>query len=185
MELSIEFYQAYDRGSELLKGDNPDADLIEYMKEEGFGPAKGVTMKSRFHSTMAKQLEIDSKTIPKKVLGGFFLYNLVSSYGRGVLLLLQDNALRLWTEVIPKGRIPVVLHIVSEDFSELADICQGLDYYVNDEIKMGVAPILTFKYDAPSFTSIFIATEEKGDGMTTGNEASQDWTNRCRNGMGE
>lgn len=28
MELRIEFYEMYERGSKLLKGDNPDADLI-------------------------------------------------------------------------------------------------------------------------------------------------------------
>lgn len=63
------------------------------MGEEGFGPAVGVTMKSRFHSMMAKQLSIDSKTLPKKVLGGFFLYHPVSSFGLGVLQLLQNNDL--------------------------------------------------------------------------------------------
>lgn len=95
LELSIDFYEAYDRGCQLLKGDNPDADLIAYMKEEGFGPATGVTVKSRFHSMIAKQFKIDSKTIPKKVLGGSFLYHLVLSFDPGVLLLLHDNALRL------------------------------------------------------------------------------------------
>lgn len=61
MELSIEFYQAYDRGCGLIQGDNLDVDLVKYMKEEGFGLANGVTMKSRFHSVVAKQLEIDQR----------------------------------------------------------------------------------------------------------------------------
>ncbi|OBT65754.1 hypothetical protein VE03_03271 [Pseudogymnoascus sp. 23342-1-I1] len=133
-----------------------NADLVAYMKDEGFGPAKGVRLKSRFHSMIAKQFKIDSKTIPKKVRGGLFLYHLVLSFGSGVLFLLQDNALTLWTEVIPKGLIPEILTLVSGDFPELIEICQGLEYKVSNKIKMGVVPTMTFNYDAQSFANIFV-----------------------------
>lgn len=95
MEFSIEFYHAYERGSGLLKGESPDANLVEYMEEEAFGPARGVTMKSRFKAMMAKQLDLDINVLPKKVLNGLFLFHLVSSFGPEILLLLQDNAMRL------------------------------------------------------------------------------------------
>lgn len=65
------------------------------MKEESFGPSRGVTMKSRLKAMMAKQLDLDIKVLPKKVLSGLFLGHLVSSFRPGILLLLQDNALRL------------------------------------------------------------------------------------------
>lgn len=87
----MEFYEAYDGCCQLLQGDSPDADLMAYMAKEGFSPAVGVTDKSRFHSMMSKQLDINNKTLLKKVLSG-----LVSSFGIGVLLLLLDNALRLY-----------------------------------------------------------------------------------------
>ncbi|KFY71501.1 hypothetical protein V499_08335 [Pseudogymnoascus sp. VKM F-103] len=96
LELCMEFYEAYDGCCQLLQGDSPDADLMAYMAKEGFSPAVGVTDKSRFHSMMSKQLDINSKTLLKKVLSGFFLYHLVSSFGIGVLLLLLGNALRLY-----------------------------------------------------------------------------------------
>lgn len=49
---------------------------------------------------------------------------------------------------------------MSEDFSEFADICQGLDYYVNNQIKMGIAPVMTSEFYTPPFASIFVAPVE-------------------------
>ncbi|KFZ12407.1 hypothetical protein V502_07100 [Pseudogymnoascus sp. VKM F-4520 (FW-2644)] len=128
----IDEKMAYDRGCGLIKGDNLDVDLVEYMIEEGFGLANGVAMKSRFHSMMAEQSEIDSKFLPKKVLGGLF-------------------------------SITLYRRLVSGDFPELVDICEGLEYYVSDKIKMGVIPVIAFKYDTPPFARIFVAAKGKDE----------------------